>query len=490
MKQAIIIGSGIAGLAAALRVKKMGYTVTVFEANEYPGGKIHTIESNGFRFDTGPSLFTMPHLVDDLFKIYNQDPRQYFNYHQKEIICNYFWEDGQSFSVSRDIKKFVKEACQEFQVTEKKLNNYLSRSKKKYDATSSIFLEKSLHKISTYISTSTLQALFKAHHLDLNQSLHETNVAAFDDPKLIQLFDRYATYNGSSPYKTPGIMSMIPHLEMHYGTYFPKGGMKAITTSLYNFAKDQGVQFNFNEEVLKIDTIKKKVVGITSVKKSYNADVVISNADVFTSYKHLLKGHVQPKKILEQERSSSAVIFYWGINKVFPELDLHNILFTKNYTKEFLHIFEKSTLCDDLTIYINITSKEEKKDAPVDCENWFVMINAPSNVDQNWDELVQKARKNSIDKINRVLKTNIAEHIVTEHILDPRTIESKTKSHKGALYGASSNSKFSAFLRHPNFTNKIKGLYFCGGSVHPGGGIPLCLLSSKIVTDIIQKESK
>jgi phytoene desaturase len=303
----------------------------------------------------------------------------------------------------------------------------------------------------------------------------------------VQLFNRYATYNGSSPYATPGIMSMIPHLEMHFGTFYPKGGMHEISQSLFRLAEKVGVQFQFEEEVTSINYQQNKASGITTSKDTYSADVVVSNMDVFSTYKHLLKSAKQPTKILNQERSSSALIFYWGINKTFPSLDLHNILFSDHYEDEFTAIFINKRIHNDPTIYINITSKEDTTDAPANCENWFVMINAPGNFGQEWPELVKKARANIISKINRALNTNIENLILTEYILDPINIELQTKSHQGSLYGTSSNSKFAAFLRHPNFSSQFKNLYFCGGSVHPGGGIPLCLLSAKIVSEQIEE---
>jgi phytoene dehydrogenase-like protein len=205
--------------------------------------------------------------------------------------------------------------------------------------------------------------------------------------------------------------------------------------------------------------------------------------DVYFTYNKLLPNVKYPKKTLSQERSSSAIIFYWGIKKEFPELDLHNIFFSNKYKDEFDAIFKAKTIYNDPTVYINISSKIAKKDAPENAENWFVMVNAPANEAQDWDNLINETRKNVISKINAVLKTNIEKLIETEEILDPRTIESKTLSYKGSLYGTSSNSKFAAFLRHPNFKKNIKGLYFVGGSVHPGGGIPLCLLSAKIATN-------
>ncbi|MEQ8477819.1 1-hydroxycarotenoid 3,4-desaturase CrtD [Fulvivirga sp.] len=487
MKKAIVIGSGIAGIATALRLNKKGYDVSVFEANSYAGGKLHAFKSNGYRYDMGPSLFTMPHLVDELFTLHNKNPKDYFDYSKKEVVCNYFWDDGKKFSAPADQQVFIKKASAEFDTDENALKNYLSRNKEKYDLTENVFLKKSLHKWDTYLSFNTIKSLVQAYKLHINKSLDDVNSQYFDDPHLRQLFNRYATYNGSSPYKTPGIMSMIPHLEMHYGTFYPKGGMHEISQSLYKLAKDVGINFQFEEPVTSINIKNNMAVGVTTKKGDYRAELVISNMDVFSTYQQLLKEKKQPKKILQQERSSSAIIFYWGIKRKFQELDLHNILFSNNYNEEFKKIFDEKDLANDLTVYINITSKEDPSDAPEGCENWFVMINAPGNFGQDWSGLITRARIGIINKINKILNTNIEHFIESEEILDPITIETKTSSHRGSLYGTSSNSKFSAFLRHANFSSSYKNLFFCGGSVHPGGGIPLCLLSAKITAELCAK---
>ncbi len=261
--------------------------------------------------------------------------------------------------------------------------------------------------------------------------------------------------------------------------------MHQITESLVELAKNVGVNFYFNEAVERIVVANNKACGIESINGNYDADVVVSNMDIYPTFKKLLSRERQPKKVLVQERSSSALIFYWGISKSFKELDLHNIFFSGDYEKEFEHIFKKKSLYQDPTVYINITSKEEPKDAPAGHENWFVMINAPGNYGQDWESLKNQSRKNIISKLNKILNIDIEKYIVSEFILDPKGIESSTSSYRGALYGAASNSKFAAFLRHPNFSRSIENLYFCGGSVHPGGGIPLCLLSAKIVSDLI-----
>ena len=216
-----------------------------------------------------------------------------------------------------------------------------------------------------------------------------------------------------------------------------------------------------------------------------HADLVVSNMDVYHTYHRLLPQVKTPKRVNTQERSSSGLIFYWGIQGAFNLLGLHNIFFSGNYKVEFDHLFNKKTIYEDPTVYVNITSKLNAEDAPQGHENWFVMVNAPSNEGQDWDTMIRNTREAILTKLSRSLGRDIRHLVVTEAVLDPVKLEQRTSSFKGSLYGTSSNSKFAAFLRHPNFSSRIKGLYFCGGSVHPGGGIPLCLLSAKIVSDLV-----
>jgi phytoene desaturase len=232
----------------------------------------------------------------------------------------------------------------------------------------------------------------------------------------------------------------------------------------------------------------KRAIGVSVGEESYSSDIVVSNMDIVPTYRNLLKNHYQPEKTLSQERSSSALIFYWGINKEFKNLDLHNIFFSNDYKKEFQSIFEKKSIFSDPTVYINITSKDVKGDAPDNCENWFVMINSPNDSGQDWDNMIDEVKSNILKKINRLLNIDLEDYIEYEKVYTPKTIESNTQSYMGSLYGSSSNNLMSAFLRHPNFSNKILNLYFCGGSVHPGGGIPLCLLSAKIVSQLIKNK--
>lgn len=486
MKQAIIVGSGISGLAAAIRLQNKGYAVQVLEKNSYPGGKLTQISGNGFRFDAGPSLFTMPNLVTELFDLSGKKSSDYFNFDQLDVLCNYFYEDGTQIIASSDIDAFAAEMERKTTDSAEKVKKHLNKSAFIYGATKDQFLNKSLHTINSFLSFSTLVAIFKMPFLNIFNTMNQVNENTFTDSKTIRLFNRYATYNGSNPYKAPGILNIIPHLEFGLGAYLPRGGMHEITNSLVKLAKEIGVEFHFNQEVIAIGTENNLAKSVTTASCIYAADLVVCNADIHTVYEKLIPSAKKLKEVDKQERSSSALIFYWGVNKEFPQLDVHNIMFTEDYKAEFDHIFEAKTIYEDPTIYINITSKKNEGDAPKGKENWFVMINVPSVYGQDWDSLIAEARKNILSKISRNLGESIEELIQFEQQLTPQLIQDKTYSYKGSLYGTSSNNRFAAFFRHKNFSSQYKNLFFCGGSVHPGGGIPLALLSAKIIDKLVK----
>ncbi|MEJ8758324.1 1-hydroxycarotenoid 3,4-desaturase CrtD [Pontibacter sp. H259] len=484
MAKAAVIGAGIGGIAASIRLAVKGYDVTVFEANESFGGKMHEFWLGKYRFDAGPSLFTLPKLVDELFILAGRDPSDYFTYTRLDPITHYFWPDGSHLKAYAEPLKFAEEAEAQLGVPKQDVLKALSKSARLYKGTADTFLHKSLHKLGTYLSADVLKSLQCLPDLGLTSTMHNANKSLFKDQRFVQLLDRFATYNGSDPYQAPATLNIIPHLEHGIGAFYPKGGIYNIAASMVKLAKELGVQFRYNEKVDRILVEQGKASGVQTNSGRYKTDLVVSNMDIVPTYRHLLPNQPAPEKTLQQPRSSSALIFYWGVKKQFPELNLHNIFFSENYKTEFEHIFKYKTISPDPTVYVNITSKLEPADAPVGSENWFVMVNVPHNQGQDWQELTAVTRETVLRKLSRMLQVDLAPLIEEEQVLDPLTIESRTSSFGGALYGSSSNNMLAAFLRHPNFSNKLQGLYFCGGSVHPGGGIPLCLLSAKIVADL------
>jgi len=489
MKTAGIIGSGVAGLAAAIRLATQKFEVTVFETNDTFGGKRGEFKLDGYRFDKVPSLLTMPHLVDDLFHATGRKPHAYFRYEPLNIISQYFFDDGTKLTAYRNPAKFEAEVERTLGIPREKVKWFFRRSAKLYNATSAIFLHKSLHKPSTYFSSDAFKALVAIPKLGMAKTMHSENLKNFKDPRFVQLLDHFATYTGSDPYQSPAAFNAIPHLEHNIGAFYPEGGMYAIAKSLFKLATEMGVKFRFSEKVQEIvlSENNSKATGLNTEKGTYSFDLVVSNMDIVPTYRKLLPTLKAPRN-LNQPRSSSALIYYWGMNRTFPELDLHNTFFSQDHASEYEHIFKHKTIIDDPTVYVNITSKRTQSDAPENAENWFVMVNVPHNAGQDWDHLLAETRQNVIRKLSKHLQTDISQHIACEKTWDPRSIEADTAAFGGALYGNSSNKTMSPFLRHPNFNRKIKGLYFCGGSVHPGGGIPLCLLSAAIVSDLVKKD--
>ncbi|MDP5170853.1 MAG: phytoene desaturase family protein [Bacteroidia bacterium] len=484
----IIIGAGIGGLATSIRLRVAGHEVAIFEAASQPGGKLSEIRADGFRWDAGPSLFTMPQLVTELFELAGRRPEDFFEYEALPIITRYFYEDGTLINAFHDPEAFIQELLLKTDEKETNIRSLLAKSAELYEITNHVFLERSLHKLSTYLRKETLRSALQVHKLDAFRSMHASNTKRFADPRVVQLFDRYATYNGSDPYQAPATLNIIPHLEHSMGAFFPKGGMYAITQALFGLAQDLGVDFHFETPVQRITVDNGRVSGIVVDGEQIPADAVVSNADIVPTYRKLLPTQKAPEMVLSQPRSSSALIFYWGMNKAFPQLDTHNIFFSDNYEEEFRQIWKVKSLSSDPTVYVFVSSKVEPTDAPSGCENWFVMINTPANTGQDWESLIAEAREHILQKLDRNLGEDVQSHIISQSILDPRSIESRTSSHQGALYGSSSNNPMAAFLRHPNFSRKLSGLYFCGGSVHPGGGIPLCLLSARIATDCMEED--
>ena len=482
---ALVIGSGVGGLATAARLAAHGCQVTVFEQNSHYGGKVSRIEKDGYFWGFGASLFTFPELLDEVFAICGRNPADYYHYSRIDPICRYFYPDGTRLDAYAEPAKFAAELEKKTGEPQTHTLKYLKESEQVYEMTKDIFLFNSLHKLSTYMSRQTLKSLFNFGKIGISKNLNKVNEQQFDDPRVVQLFNRYATYNGSDPYIAPSTLRVISHPEYGRGAYFLDGGMPDLTRSLYQLCLDMGVKFEFNATVESIKVSEGSASGLIVNKKHHEADIVVSNMDVVYTYQKLMPEQQAPRSLSERDKSTSALIFYWGIKREFPQLELHNIFFSGDYRTEFEYLSGRKLVYSDPTVYIYISSKKQKDHAPEGCENWFTLINVPHDSGQDWDEIVAKARRNILDKINKELGIDMEPLIHCETVNDPRTIQSKTQSHLGALYGNSSNDIFSAFLRHPNFSSRIKGLYFAGGSVHPGGGVPLCLLSAKIIDELI-----
>ena len=488
-RRAIIVGAGIGGLAAAALLAKGGGQVTVFEQAAATGGKAASRQLGGYRFDTGPSLFTLPEVFRAFFARLGMDLRNYLKPVPLAPLCAYEFADGTRLQSFSDRARFAAELERTGLATATELAAYLEKSARLWDWAGELFLTRSLHEPGTYASRQGLRAILHATRLSPFSSLHAANARAFTDPRAVQLFDRYATYNGSSPFRTPATMRIIPHVEYAYGGFALQGGIVSLPRALERAARALGVEFRLGTRVARIRTENNRCTGVETDGEFHPADVVVSNADVLSTYRTLLRLPQAPaaRRYARLEPSSSGLVFLWGMGRRFPGMQVHNIFFSGDYPDEFDALFRRLELPAEPTVYVNITSKVDPEDAPPEGENWFVLLNAPRNAGQDWSTLAARARAAVLKRVSRALDCDLATLIREEQIITPADIERDTGSTFGSLYGIASHHPVAAFLRHPNRSRRIRGLYFAGGSVHPGGGMPLALLSGMLAADLAEK---
>ncbi len=488
----LILGGGISGLAASIYLASKGFDVELFEKNEKFGGKANELVSNSFRFDTGPSLITMPFVIDELFQSVNKNLSDFLKINRLEILCKYFFSDGSEFIAYSNKEKLLAEFENFSNVSQKKFEQYLSSTKRIYDLTADIFLINPIHELKILFNKKSFRTLLHLNELQLFKTMHEMNQSFFENKKLIQLFDRYATYVGSDPHQTPATFNIIQHVEYNLGGFTIDGGIYNLVRALEKLAVEVGVKLHKNSKVEKIFVNNKRVKGILVNGNEIESNIVLSAMDVLYTYSLMDKVNSREyNRYKKLELSSSALVFYWGVKINSESLTMHNIIFSNDYRKEFQQIFRDKVIPDDPTIYIYISSKHNMNDAPENHENWFVMINVPSKIELFREiEISNKIKENLIKKIANVVGIDISDKIVFEEILDPRKINFLTSSVEGALYGPASHSILSIFFRQRNKSSSISGLYFCGGTAHPGGGIALVILSAKIASELIAKSQK
>ena len=487
MKTAIIIGAGIGGLSSAIRLAQHGWKVQIFEQNKAVGGKMSEYLADGFRWDMGPSVITMRHVLEELFQSIGRRLEDYLTLLPLEPLTRYFYSDGTQLNVTANLTEMLTQihALEPHDV--EGYLHYLSYVARIYRITSPVFIENQPPQLHDFLSV----PLWEMPHVDPLRTMNQSIQQFVKHPKLQQLLGRFATYTGASPYLAPATLNVIAHVELNQGVWYPKGGIYSIAKALEKVAIELGVDIHCDHSVGRILTQQGIAYGVELTSGIHHlSDVVLANADVGFVYDQLimdksikLEKHTQ--SLLKMETSCSGLIFMWGINQSFEQLAHHNILFSDDYPHEFHQLFTQQIMPDDPTIYLAITSKTDPDHAPIGYENWFVLINAPALSNQyDWEIQLRPYREKVLDKLAR-FGLDIRPHLIHERVLTPHDLEKQTQARRGALYGTSSNNRFAAFNRPHNRSEHIQRLYFVGGTTHPGGGVPMVMLSAKVATEMV-----
>lgn len=484
----IVIGAGLAGIAVALRLRKQNKSVLVLERTDTFGGKLKEFSWGEYRWDRGPSLFTLPEQVTELFSLYGLDPEAFFTFQKIEESSNYFFPDGTEVLITDAPETRNKNLQKAFGTAQGQAAiDYIKETEKTYKAIGDLFIDKPKYGFKNILNKDLIKRYPLLMSKKVMGSLNAFNHQKFKDPNLVQLFNRYGTYNGSNPYKMSGLYSMIGHLEFNDGTFFPKNGMRSIVETLFNLAVENGIEFKFNQHNIRAFKVENSAYEIIAQGETYHTSKLISAIECSTFYKNILQNDSLADKYAKQERSSSALVFYWAVETIIPTLKLHNTFFSSDYQQEFKEIFEEKIIPNNPTIYLHVSSVVNPQDAPLNGQNWFVMMNTPAGVVPTSKD-IERLEKYIIQQVYQKFKIDITNAIKHKDRWDAQRIEEASGAYLGSLYGASSNHKLAALFRHGNESKQYKNVYFCGGTVHPGGGIPLVLKSAKIVSQIIANE--
>ncbi|NUO81708.1 phytoene desaturase [candidate division KSB1 bacterium] len=489
-KRVLVIGAGLGALSGAIRLARMGFEVHVYEKNASAGGKLNERQLGGYRFDTGPSLLTMPFVIDELFEFAGAARAKQLAIAPIEPICRYFFSDGATLDASANPVKMRAAIARFSQRDAAAYEKFLQYSERIYQRTAEIFLFSPIHELAKLLTLKNLGTLLHLREIDPLRTMHESVVRFFADERLVQLFDRYATYNGSNPYRAPATLNIIPYVEYVLGSYYIRGGMYRLAEALLELANQVGVQVQYSVPVQKILHDGKRATGLQIEGEQLAADYVLCGQDVVVAHEQLIGGFEgRRKKLARLEPSCSGLVFMWGVRTRHERLAHHNIFFARDYHKEFEQIFEQRVPPDDSTIYVAITSKSDPEHAPAGCENWFVLLNMPYLTSAlNWIEVLPKVRALTLEKLRR-FGFDLEGAIEQEDVITPEDFYRFYRSNRGSIYGLSSNSRSAAFKRPSNRSRELRGLYFAGGSTHPGGGIPLVMLSGKIAAELIAEAS-
>ncbi|MCX7606398.1 MAG: phytoene desaturase family protein [Bacteroidia bacterium] len=483
-----IVGGGLGGLSAAVHLARVGAQVVLIEKEDMLGGKAGERWLGAYRFDTGPSVLTLPAVVESVFRFAGVSLEAYIELVAVDPLTAYFFPDGRKFFIWRNRERMREEFRAWGSTSLQDWERFLRYTRRLYENAAPLFLYQPLHEVRYLLQS---RALWRMRNLflpiDPFRSMYGAIRHYFSDPALIQIAMRYATYNGSDPYQAPATLNLIFWVENGLGVFYVKGGMYRLVEALGRLAQELGVEIRSGTAVHRILHRRGKVIGLETDRGFLPAEVVVSNVDVYTTYEQLLRAPL-PKLMRWADSSLSGLVFLWGV-RAQTCLPHHTVFFSEDYRQEFESLFRVRKPPPEPTIYVAITSKEDSSHAPQGGENWFVLLNMPAWEGEWPARETQRLREAVLYRLERAVPGLERAKIEEEAVLTPAYWQAMG-SKGGSLYGAASNRVWSAFVRPPNRSRRFEGLYFVGGSTHPGGGIPLVLLSGRHVARLISDAYK
>lgn len=494
-----VIGGGLAGLAAACTLAARGHRVTLLEKNEWVGGKAAVHQQDGFRFDMGPTILTLPSVLKRIFNEANRKLEDYMELVPLDPQWRCFFEDGSVLDLISDIQK-MRENLDKFSNTPGAgagYERFMQISKQLHKVSDKFFFWRSVGGIADTMEVGgafSPAVLKDVLSLRMGRSVAGLVRSCVPDERAAQMIDHFTQYVGSSPEASPAVLCGIAHMQTEEGVWYPIGGTRAVPVALEKLARELGVDIRTSVDVVAIQNDGQSVRGVTtSSGETFQFDAVVSNCDSVRTHRELLSGSATEKKFEKRrkyEPACSGVVLYLGLNKKYDHLLHHNFVFSKDPHEEFDFIYRQGKPAPDPTAYVCAPSISEPQVAPSGGEALYILVHTPYlRPDHDWSKMLPEYREVILDKLERTggMK-GIRDRIVCEASLTPEGIHKRYRVLNGAIYGLASHGKYLGAFKPANRSKDLKGLYLAGGAAHPGPGMPMVLMSGWIAGDTVDND--
>lgn len=489
-KKVAVIGSGFGGLAAAIRLQTSGYQVRIFEKRELPGGRAYRYNLQGYTFDAGPTVITAPECIEELFEISGRKVSDYVNLMHVKPFYRLLWEDGDTFDYSNDDTAMKRQLASRSNADLLGYYRFVEYSKAVY--------KEGYEKLVDYpflTIWSMLKCAPQLIRLQAFRSVYSMVAKFIKNPHLRQAFSFHSLLVGGNPYKASSIYTLIHYLERKGGVLFPKGGTSALVDALVRLFTELGGEIVYNAEIDEIICEGNQVWGLRLSSGEREAfDLVVNNADVAVTYKHLLRNHpkaVRRAKSVSRKRfSMSLFLVYFGTKKQYPDVAHHSVIFGPRY-KELLHdIFETGDLPSDFSLYLHRPTATDPDLAPEGCDAFYVLspVAHLGKSTVNWDVEGERYAERILEYLETHYLPGLREHIEVKKIFTPNDFVGQLNAHMGSAFSLEPTLLQSAYFRIHNRDADVRGLYFVGAGTHPGAGVPGVINSAKATVRVIHQD--
>ncbi len=484
----VVIGGGLGGLSAAASLRARDFQVTLLEKNDRLGGKLNVSEKQGFSFDLGPSIFTLPQIFRDLFERAGKSMDDYLQLEAVTPHWRNFFENGLQLdlldddaSMKRELRKLEGDPDSHW----RDLQRFLDYGRRQYKLVESGYFAKGLDTLWEFIR---FYGFFRlAVRMDYGRTMSQAIRRYFRDPHLRSVFEYFIKYVGSSALSAPGYMNLMPVIQFDYGLWYVKGGMYNLARALEKLLADLSVTVRTGCGVSQIEKRDGRVTGVVLESgERLPADFVVCNMEVIPAYERLLG---EPSEFIEKLQrfapACSGLVIHLGTDRVYPQLAHHNFFYSRDQEKHFQTVFRDHQLPDDPTIYLVAPTRTDPSKAPAGCDNLKILPHIPP-IDPDrplGPDDYEALKERVLVKLERMGLTGLRQHVVIEETLTPVDIERMYNSNRGSIYGVVTDWKLNKGFKAPKQSSRYANLFFTGGSVNPGGGMPMAVLSGQKASD-------